>query len=277
MRAKSSAKHTIDILKQGFYIINNQRIDISAFVERSVKNSIFVNGEYFERNAEILEQKLKEIKPETRIIVKNCTSMEAVQYLPENKCIGCLNFASAKNPGGGFLNGAQAQEESLSRASALYPTQIKFFKEMYEYNRFQNTYLYSDNMIYSPEVAFFKDDREELISKPYKMDILTCPAVNIGAMINNKRLEEMDSAKDTMLKRIDKLLATFFLQGASNLILGAWGCGVFRNDPKDVANYFAHYLMNDGKYAHAFEKVIFAVYDKSKNIENFKAFEDVFA
>jgi uncharacterized protein (TIGR02452 family) len=182
--------------------------------------------------------------------------------LTTNGKTGCLNFASAKNPGGGFLSGAQAQEESLARNSASYPTLTKFQQEMYDYNRLRTTYLYSDYMIYSPDVVFFKNDADELLSQPFLMDILTSPAVNVGAIMQNKP-EEMALVEPTMLSRIDKILSVFVLQKVEKLILGAWGCGVFRNKP-------------EGKYGKCFREIVFAVFDKSRNRENIRAFGDVF-
>jgi uncharacterized protein (TIGR02452 family) len=188
--------------------------------------------------------------------------------------IACLNFASAKNPGGGFQSGAQAQEESLTRASSLYPTLTKYFSEMYEYNRSRKTLLYSDYMIYSPNVVFFKNDADELLKNPYIMDILTSPAVNIGAMKQNS--DEVFLAEKTMLSRIDKILSVFLMQKVENIILGAWGCGVFQNNPQDVARYFAHFLKGGGKYEKCFQTIVFAVFDKSINLQNITPFNDVF-
>lgn len=268
-----SAQQTLDIIEQGYYIVNNEKIDISRFVDESVKRTTLYTSGYFDKGLNSVEAEISNCNFQTNITVKNYTAMEAAEeLLSKGGKTGCLNFASAKNPGGGFLGGAQAQEESLARASALYPTQMKYFKELYEYNRAQNTYLYSDYMIYSPDVLFFKDDRDDLLAKPYVLDILTSPAVNIGAMEQNNRPDEKAKAEQVMMSRIDKLLSVFVLAGVDNLILGAWGCGVFRNHPEDVARYFAHYLLNDGKYAKCFKNIIFAVFDSSKKQENINAF-----
>jgi uncharacterized protein (TIGR02452 family) len=267
------AHETLQIIEQGFYILNNKRIDFSKQVEESIRNTMLYSPETFEHIRFEVEQEIAARNYQTRIEVKNCTTIEAAtQLVNENGKTACLNFASAKNPGGGFLGGAQAQEESLARASALYPTLTKFLKEMYEYNRSQNTYLYSDYMIYSPDVVFFKNDADELLSHPFVSDILTGPAVNIGAMRQNKP-QELLLAKQTMLARMDKLLSVFVLQKVENLVLGAWGCGVFQNKPEDVAGYFANYLVKDGKYANCFRNIVFAVFDRSKNKENISAFE----
>jgi uncharacterized protein (TIGR02452 family) len=87
--------------------------------------------------------------------------------------------------------------------------------------------------------------------------------------------QELLLARQTMLERIDKLLSVFVLQKVENLVLGAWGCGVFQNRPEDVAEYFAHYLTNGGKYANCFCNIVFAVYDRSKNKENISVFEKI--
>lgn len=269
-----SANQTLSIIEAKQYEIKNERIDLAKEIDSSIANTQLYIDLDFEYVLSEAYKKLNAVSFETTITVKNCTSMQAYEFTSKEK-VGCLNFASAKNPGGGFLNGAKAQEESLTRASALYPTLLKFERGMYDYNRARSTYLYSDYMIFSPQVPFFKDDDEQLLAEPYCMDIVTSPAVNVGA-IHNNRPNEFNQVETVMLKRIDKILALFLIHGTEELILGAWGCGVFRNEPKDIARYFATFLKPGGKYAHAFRKIIFAVYDTSKTHDNINAFEKEF-
>ncbi|GHT42165.1 TIGR02452 family protein [Bacteroidia bacterium] len=270
------AKETLQIIEQGFYTVNNKRIDIAPFIRQSVDTAQLYMPDALKFLQPEVQQSIAGLNFQTRITVQNCTSIEAAQQLLKTGGkIGCLNFASAKNPGGGFLSGAQAQEESLARNSTLYPTLTKFQRKMYDYNRSLTTYLYSDYMIYSPDVVFFRNDADELLPQPFLFDILTSPAVNVGAIMQNKP-SELSQVEQTMLSRIDKILAVFVLQKVEKIILGAWGCGVFQNKPEDVATYFAHYLTQKGKYGKCFSEVVFAVFDKSRNQENIRAFENMF-
>ncbi|GAB3501869.1 poly(ADP-ribose) glycohydrolase catalytic domain-containing protein [Emticicia fontis] len=269
-----TAEETIKILEQGWYNSGNKTIIIKEAVDYSIENAKLIRPDGFDETLQSANNKLNSLNFETTIEVKNCTVLEALaESTKAHNHVGCLNFASAKNPGGGFLGGAQAQEESLARASVLYPTQVKHF-EMYEYNRSQSTGLYSDYMIYSPDVLVFRDDNNTLLEHPYKVSLVTSPAVNVGAIKQNA-IAELALVEQTMLQRMDKVLAVFVANGIENLVLGAWGCGVFQNAPKDIAGYFAHYLTNNGKYSKAFKHILFAVLDRSKEQENIIAFEQV--
>lgn len=272
-----NARQTLEIIAQGNYVATTgEQVHVAERIRQSIEATVLYKEDTLESILVEAENKRRHCKQVTTIEVVNCTTMQAAEaLLKEGGKTACLNFASAKNPGGGFLGGSQAQEESLARASSLYATQQKFLTELYEYNRGRHTYLYSDRMIYSPQVVFFRNDNDDLLPQPYTMDVLTAPAVNIGAMRQNKP-EELPLAEVAMLSRMDKLLGVFMAQGADSLVLGAWGCGVFLNDPKDVARYFAHYLQPDGKYGRCFRKVVFAVFDRSKNLENIQAFQNAF-
>lgn len=265
------AQETLSIIENGNYIAEDTIINIQADILNAIDGAELHSPE----SLSLLRDNLN-IVPlfDTEIIVENTTVLKAATKLAnENKKIGCLNFASAKNPGGGFLGRAMAQEESIAVSSSLYPTLTKHF-EMYEYNRQRPTLLYSDYMIYSPDIVVFRDDEGCLLADPFMMSVVTSPAVNVGAIINNRPYES-EAIHAVMMERMDKMFALFLSKGIEHLLLGAWGCGVFRNDPKDIAGYFASYIKAGGKYHNCFKSIVFAVLDKSKEMQNIKAFEEV--
>jgi uncharacterized protein (TIGR02452 family) len=186
----------------------------------------------------------------------------------------CLNYASARNPGGGFLSGSQAQEESLARSSGLYPC-IAQMTEMYEHNRRLATCLYSDYMVYSPAVPVFRQDDGRLLENPYKAAFITAPAVNARAVRANER-DRVNLLRPTMQARLNRLLWVAAEHQHLTLILGAWGCGVFDNDPQMVATLFAHALSEGGPFSGYFKHIVFAVFDRSKDQKDLKAFRQCF-
>ncbi|HEY1097507.1 MAG TPA: TIGR02452 family protein, partial [Myxococcota bacterium] len=184
-----------------------------------------------------------------------------------------LNFASARNPGGGFLGGAKAQEEDLARCSALYPTQLTQ-RDYYGVNRRDDDLVYSDHIIVSPSVPFFRDRQLRLVDVPYLVTIVTAPAPNAGEVL--RRDPTAQTRISTALRRRARLvLAAAARSGARHLVLGAWGCGVFRNDPVEVASVFAT-LLDEG-WACAYSSITFAVLDRSKAQTTVAAFRAAFA
>jgi len=182
-----------------------------------------------------------------------------------------LNFASAKSAGGGFLTGAQAQEESLARASGLYPC-ISEQKSFYKANKRHHSNLYLDDMIYTPKVPVFRDDEGELLS-PYPLSIVTSPAANAG-VVKAQESHHIHLIGSTMQGRIDKLLALCAHHQHHTLILGAWGCGVFKNNPQDIASYFAATFGEGGLFHRAFKRVVFAILDHTKDQSIISAFRE---
>src|SRR5262249_27222823 len=165
-------------------------------------------------------------------------------------------FASARHPGGGFLGGARAQEESLCRASGLYPCINR--NPMYAHHANLPGGFYTNYAIYSPGVPVIKDDEGELLDEPYLCAFVTAPAVKGGAL----RGDEHRLVRDEMRERVNKVLAIMAGHGHDAAVLGAWGCGVFKNDPELIADQFAKALR--GRFAGAFAKVVFAVLDSSE-------------
>lgn len=259
----TSAQQTLSILEEGSYVDKNgEKHDISTHFQRSLHATMFVSSEES-------DQWLSEIancqrcERSTTIEVWNETTVSAARrYSAQFGSSAVLNFASARNPGGGFLGGSLAQEESLACSSGLYPTLLKYESEYYEYNRSRQTKLYSDCMIYSPHVPFFRDDGLCLIS-PFLADVLTCPAVNRGACSEQDRVV----ADQCMLTRIRKVLSMFARQGKRHIVLGAYGCGVFQNPSGNIARMFASLLKNGGEFENVFENICFAVYCRGTEIE----------
>lgn len=203
------------------------------------------------------------------------TTCEAIARLARegHRHLGALNFASARNPGGGFLGGAQAQEEAITRSSALYPcllTQPAY----YERNRAGRSLLYLDLAIYSPGVPFFRDDAGRLLDSPALCSVITAPAPNAGAVRDNQP-EDIPAIQPTLRRRAELVLAIAAAEKIDRLILGAWGCGVFRNDPVAVAATFRD-LLCGGPFEGVFTEVVFAIHDRTPGQETLRAFRDQF-
>lgn len=276
-QCKQTAQETVEILERGHYTTSpGESVDLSDQIKRAREGTVHYSPDQLE---EIVDQvRLKVAKQEGRepaeVMVENTTTLTAAREMVEEQGrekVLALNFASARNPGGGFLNGSQAQEESLARASALYPC-LADHMEMYEYNRHLRTCLYSHHMIYSPGVPVFRDDHHRLLEKPYPVSFITAPAVNAGVVRKNTP-QDKGKIEPVMRERMERVLAVAVVQGYEYLVLGAWGCGVFRCEPEMVARLWEEFLGREGRYRRAFGGVRFAVLDRSKRGETIGAFQ----
>ncbi|WP_320774562.1 TIGR02452 family protein [Streptomyces sp. CRN 30] len=200
------------------------------------------------------------------------SSLEAARRLGGD--VAVLNFASARNPGGGYLGGAQAQEEALCRASALYTCLLRA-RDFYDHHRAHRDPFYSDRVVHSPGVPVFRDDRGRLLDEPFTAAFLTAAAPNAGVVLRTapERAAELPSA---LAVRAERVLETAAAHGHRTLVLGAWGCGVFRNDPARVAGAFRTLLGPGGRFASAFAHVAFAVLDRTPGAGVRTAFERTF-
>jgi uncharacterized protein (TIGR02452 family) len=209
----------------------------------------------------------------TRITVDNMTTLAGIAMVAaEGYSPAALNYASAKNPGGGFLGGARAQEETLARSSGLY--ECINGNQMYEYNRSLRDALYSHYAIYSPGVPVIRDDDGNLLEEPVCCAFITAPAVNAGVVLQRDPTRRKE-IRSTMAERVDRVLAIAALKGHDALILGAWGCGVFRNDPQEIAELFRDALT--GPYRGVFSWIVFAIINRSPDQSPFEIFQGVFA
>ncbi|MFI1258104.1 TIGR02452 family protein [Streptomyces netropsis] len=202
-------------------------------------------------------------------------SLDAARRVAAEGTVAVLNFASARNPGGGYLNGAQAQEEALCRGSALY-TCLREVPEFYAAHRADPSPFYSHRVIHSPGVPVFRDDRGALLEAHFTAGFLTSPAPNAG-VIARREPERTARVPATLATRAGRVLEVAAAHGYRRLVLGAWGCGVFRNDPAQVAAAFHGHLTGEGRFAGRFEHVVFGVLDRTADSPTRAAFARVFA
>jgi uncharacterized protein (TIGR02452 family) len=204
---------------------------------------------------------------ETRVQVMNETTLGASRRLVARGLRPlALNFANGIQPGGGFLGGARAQEEVLCRSGALYQTLID--DPMYREHRKRPQPDSTDWAIYSPDVPVFRMDDGVELPHPWLLSFITCAAPyapDIG----------QPQAGDLLQKRIHRVLAIARAFGHATLVLGAWGCGAFENDPYRTATAFRQALEND--FGGAFSDIVFAITDWSPERKFLGPFRDVFA
>lgn len=268
---KEIAEETLQIIENGTYRNGlGETILIKDETDQAVENTKLFRTEDFPETFV-----LTKITNQTKFEITDETTLEAAKRIckeNENANPFILNFASAKSPGGGFLAGAQAQEESLARSSSLYPC-LTANIEMYEFNRRGTSYLYSDWMIYSPKVPVFRNDDGSLTDKPYLVSFMTSPAVNAG-VVKQKEPNNVHLIEKTNRERARKFLWIANKENHKILILGAWGCGVFQNDPQEIAEIFSDLLK--GEFANCFEQVIMAIYDKTPTQKVYQEFVKMF-
>ena len=249
-KAAEVARHTVEVVAAGRYTNRQgQKVAVRHLVEAAADGTVGYPP----------DASLPKVVPsarETAFEVVNDTTLAAArQLVAEGFTPVALNFASARHPGGGFLTGARAQEESLCRASALY--ECINGHAMYRHHAPLPGGFYTNYALYSPAVPVFKDDDGEVLDEPYPCAFVTSPAVNAGVYLKEHKPGRRDAVRDEMRDRVEKVLAVMAGHGHDAAVLGAWGCGVFRNDPEVIAELFAHALR--GRFAGAFAKVVFAV------------------
>jgi uncharacterized protein (TIGR02452 family) len=223
-----------------------------------------------------------------QILVSNKRSLEAAAaYTKQKVCV--LNFASSANPGGGVTRGSSAQEEALCRCSTLYfnisePKITRNFhnKHKQALKEGKMNALYNDDCIFTPGVWVFKSDTllPELLPEKdwYQVDVITCAAPNLRDQPSNPMDPDSGSHRikitdrqllDLHTKRVSRICDLAVKEQDEVLILGAFGCGAFRNNPRVVAEAMARIAE---KYKFCFRVIEFAIYCAPWNTDNYEIF-----
>ena len=179
--------------------------------------------------------------------------------------VAILNFAAGVKAGGGGETGARAQEESLCRSSNLYESliQAKCIEGFYKYNG-TTAQKNSAAIIYSPDVLFFRAGTDYHDISPIRLDVITCAASKV----------QLSDALQEYERRIKNILASSINNGVKNIVLGAWGCGAFHQDPVIVSKAFCNVLNEYGGY---FDHIVFAIlHGKNDANDNYDIFKNQF-
>lgn len=271
MSLKGTATQTLDILDAGYFLApDGRRVDIQPALTNAVEGTKL----YTPDQASATPQRL--VLGSVKIEVTDETTQIAAGRLVESESVSdlvLLNFASAMNPGGGFINGAKAQEEDLCRCSGLYPCLLAQ-PDYYKANRSNDSAIYTDHLIYSPNVPWFRTRSRDQPDRLFLASVITAPAPNAGAVLTRDP-GASDKVEAALRRRAGFVLGVAADNGHRTILLGAWGCGVFRNDPALVADAFGTWLESPA-YAGVFDRVIFAIYDRGGTQPTLTAFRQRF-
>lgn len=255
----------------------------NASLKKSISESVAKQGLILESDVVSVTDKRRYANKATIIVSKKRSYEAASGYKGERVCVH--NFASASNPGGGVVKGSNAQEECLCRCSSLYfcLTDKSVWDGFYATHRAEQNPLHNDDIIYTPDVTVFKSDTASPKLLPekdwYNVDVITCAAPNLRQRPSNS-YNSGDGDKAVKIsdkellalheKRLRRILDVALSKGADVVILGAFGCGAFANNPEVVARAAKNVIMD---YLNAFKHIEFAVYCNPKDDTNYRIFE----
>jgi uncharacterized protein (TIGR02452 family) len=279
LRAKEF-RNTVEIVTLGHY------------VSESGEEYVFPNDSDMMRNTVFYEREIRmdDIPPRdepTIVEVQNIDCLYAgVQLKEQGYNPAVLNMASRRNPGGGVTTGAGAQEETLFRRTNLFRSLYQFapYAEQYGIKPSHHQYPLDRNYggVYTPNAIYFRESEQKgyaLLEKPVCLSFITV------AGMNRPDLTDYGMIADHHVEPIKNKIRTIFriglIHGHDSLVLGALGCGAFRNPPRHVARLF-HEVMDEPEFKDKYRRVIFAILDdhnahqKHNPVGNFRPFAEEF-
>ncbi|KAG6861193.1 hypothetical protein C0995_002820 [Termitomyces sp. Mi166 len=264
------AKDTLAAIETGSFVLNGITHELQSKTEDSKKRTTYYAPDSLLSTWSTPSTTFGVAPLPTEFSILEISTLEAARLLVttagKNEKVAILNFASAKSPGGGFLNGAQAQEESIARASTLYPTLMTSKAQNFYtlHNRDSKGGFYSHAMIYSPRIVVFRDDGDGWV-EPIEVDVVTSPAVNAGVLRKSLWGKSWPQATEekiekAMKERMGRILFLFEQQGSKHIVLGSFGTGVFQNNVAVIARLWTELLTAPGaRFKNSFTRVVFGI------------------
>ena len=237
-------------------------VNISEHILKSETEKAIKSNKVYKENFVARKKNVKQVHKDIfnyLSVESNANFNAAKKYLQYGKT-AVLNFANPHYPGGGVHNGAMAQEECLCRSSNLYPciSNKNVFNDYYLYHKDMNHYFFSDRLIYTKSVTVFKDDSDvsQIMPKSewFNIDVITCAAPYIA----KREYTNKTALKELFKGRIKNIFEAAIDNDVEVIILGAFGCGAFKNSPEVVAKAF-HEVIDENSYGSYFKKIVFAI------------------
>ena len=255
-------------------IERSQTGELKEFTERAISSNCLYKENF--SSPDCGRQNYADSTAEKIFVVSDSTFAAARKNIRYGKT-AVLNFANPQYPGGGASKGAVAQEECLCRCSNLYLclSAPNIFEDYYFYHKKYTNHLFSDRLIYTKDVVVFKDESEVPALLPrdewFFVDVITCAAPYIAKIdIDNASL------KSLFKSRIKNIFEAAIDNKVEVIILGAFGCGAFKNPPEVVAEAF-HEVIDENGYADNFKKIVFAIKCNPNNTKNLDVFQEEFS
>ena len=276
----STANERIEVFQDTLDWINSDP-DLSASIPEAKKNTtVFYEDDY-----------PAFFTPETKdmlITVSGDRSYQAAMRLHKDNPgakIAVMNFANAFHAGGGVTKGSGAQEECLCRTSTLYPLLYRrtLRDTFYKHHHDLNTSKASDSLVYTEGVIICKTD-EDLPKRMPKEDWVTVDVITIAApdlrdksnihapLVNGGTYMNDAELFGYHVKRAMHMLTCAAAKGADILVLGAFGCGAFQNNPEVVARAYKTVLR---EFPKVFKQIEFAIYRPASGSRNYDVFSKV--
>ena len=237
------------IVERGAYrSAGGREVSISDAVTRAIRETVF-----YPPGWEI------ELPPsrgyKTEIEVRNESTLAAARRLLSTDLNpAVLNFGSGQHPGGSYRSGSRDQEASLARSSALVAC-LGSVPEFYELHERHDDPLFTDAMIYSRDVPFFRGCDHQLLDAPYHLSVITAAAPRADYLEGRS-----DEIIDAFVRRMRRVIEIARENRHDSLVLGAWGCGASGNDPALVAELFGESIEEHAMGA--FREIVFAIVDR---------------
>ena len=252
-------KHTTFLVQQGYY--NNAENQKICFPDAQ---DMVLNTKFY--HSLCLVNHIPAINGETIVKVENIDCLLAAeQMLKEGYHPAVLNMASRQNPGGGVQTGAGAQEENLFRRTNLFQSLYQFapYASNFGLHKSKHQYPLDRNFggVYTPNAIVFRGTEQEgypLLDKPFQMSFIAVAGINRPALETSERI--ISDLVEPVKNKMRTIFRIGLLHRHDSLVLGALGCGAFRNPPSHTAKLF-HEVMEEPEFKNKYKLLLFAILD----------------